>query len=238
MHQLRQRPFLTLLVSLFLLLVSYPILHAAAGTRLVFVIMFTAVFLSAFRVVFAQHRHRFLALGLAIPTLVGAWSGYVYPDMEGPTLLIGLHLFAALFFSLAIGTILWAVYRQSEVTAEGICGTLCGYLLVGVVFAHLYCLIETVLPGSFHGNTDFADRLAASEYRQFLLGYFSFITLTTVGYGDITPASGAARATAIVEAVTGQFYIAVLVADLIGKRVAQALGNRQSGTPQPPHSAN
>jgi hypothetical protein len=87
----------------------------------------------------------------------------------------------------------------------------------------VYSLLEAVAPGSFRLRQDLATPVHDPERRQFLLTYFSPVTLTTVGYGDITPGSDPARGLAAVEAVLGQFYIAVLIAELIGKRVAQAL---------------
>jgi hypothetical protein len=75
-----------------------------------------------------------------------------------------------------------------------------------------------VAPGSFGGLPP----AAGGPHAHFLLTYFSFVTLTTVGYGDITPAGDTARALAMIEAVAGQFYLAVLIAELVGKRLAQA----------------
>jgi hypothetical protein len=63
----------------------------------------------------------------------------------------------------------------------------------------------------------------------FQLTYFSFVTLTTVGYGDITPAREGPRGLAVVEAMVGQFYVAVLLGELIGKRVSHALEDRPKG---------
>jgi voltage-gated potassium channel Kch len=67
--------------------------------------------------------------------------------------------------------------------------------------------------------------LQVNEDRYFLLAYFSLVTLATVGYGDITPATELARSLAVVEAIVGQFYIAVLIADLIGKKLSQAVAH-------------
>src|SRR5204863_7015600 len=101
-------------------------------------------------------------------------------------------------------------------SADSIYGAFCGYLLVGLIFGHLYRCLEALSPGSFHGNADFMAHVQDERYTHFLLVYFSFVTLTTVGYGDITPASEATRGLAVVEAVIGQFYLAVLIGELIG----------------------
>lgn len=107
-------------------------------------------------------------------------------------------------------------------TSDTVCGALCGYVLVGVLFGHIYCAIESLLPGSFHGNGPVVEGLRDERSQHLLLTYFSLATLTTVAYGDIMPARGAARGLSVVEAVTGQFYLAVLIAELIGKRVSRS----------------
>jgi hypothetical protein len=98
----------------------------------------------------------------------------------------------------------------------------CGYLLVGLIFGHLYGAIDDLIPRSFGGAGWMGAELFDEGRRHFLLIYFSLSTLTTLGYGDITPASGAARGVAVVEAVSGQFYLAVLIAELIGRKVARS----------------
>jgi hypothetical protein len=93
--------------------------------------------------------------------------------------------------------------------------------VVGLAWGTLYSVIEVANLGSFQASSDLADALRSTKTRQSVLVYYSFVTLTTVGYGDITPVSPAARTLAWLEAMMGQFYIAVLVAFLIGIRVSQ-----------------
>jgi voltage-gated potassium channel len=76
-------------------------------------------------------------------------------------------------------------------------------------------------PGSFQAAGEMADALKLAETREPVLTYYSFVTMTTVGYGDITPLSPPARTLAWLEAMMGQFYIAVLVAFVVGIRVSQ-----------------
>jgi hypothetical protein len=182
-------------------------------------------------VIFTDTPLRFLALVLGIPTLVGAWVGYVLPGLP---LAVGFHVVAVLFLGFTVATIYRDIHRQKVVSADSIHGALCGYMLVGLLFGHVYRCIEAVSPGSFHGNEEFLAQLRDEERRNFLLIYFSFTTLTTVGYGDLTPASEASRGVAIAEAVIGQFYLAVLIAELIGKRVAQVLSDQQASRANAP----
>jgi hypothetical protein len=218
MDLLRRRRFLLLLVTIGLLLVIYPVVRDAVGGRLFFHVLLTLVLVAAWYVLFTQWRLRVLALLFGIPALVGAWTGYALP---APRLVAGFHAAAALFLAVTVAAILQAILREETVSADTICGAFCGYLLVGVAFSHLYCMVDSLSPGSFRDRVVLATP-PADEHRYFLLTYFSLVTLTTVGYGDIVPTGGAARALVAIEAVLGQFYIAVLIAQLVGIRVSQA----------------
>lgn len=113
----------------------------------------------------------------------------------------------------AAGAALRYALRGREVGREHVSAALGAYLLLGLVCGHLYWAMERSVPGSVAmqaGETVFT--IAKSVY-------FSFATLTTVGYGDITPRSELARGVATLEAVLGQLYLAVLVARLLGRYV-------------------
>ncbi len=107
--------------------------------------------------------------------------------------------------------IMYNVLRQKRITIDLIFGALCVYLFVGIDFAIVYSILHDFEPTSFA----FAHEGVDSLY------YFSYMTLTTVGYGDITPMSSAARALTVVEAITGQILLVVIVARLIGLQIAQ-----------------
>ena len=118
--------------------------------------------------------------------------------------------------------ILVDVLAARQIVFDMICGALCVFVLFGMCWANLFTLLERLAPGSF--AIDFgryhvdaaADPLAAAG----VFTYYSFVTLTTVGYGDIVPASATARWLVWVEAVFGQFYMAVFVSRLIGLQVS------------------
>ncbi|MHB8900006.1 MAG: potassium channel family protein, partial [Thermoguttaceae bacterium] len=136
--------------------------------------------------------------------------------------LIGAYLLAVCFLGFSLFGILRTILARDP-SGDAIPGALCGYLLLGIIWTLLYSAVDTAFPGSFNmpsrGDTDIANALPASG----VLSYFSFITLATVGYGDVTPATPLARTLAWMEAVTGQFYLAVLVAGLVGFKITQAV---------------
>jgi hypothetical protein len=113
-----------------------------------------------------------------------------------------------------------SVLKQREVTGETICMAVSVYLLLGFTWALLYAIMFQVHPDSFGGVT-------SGHPTEFLhifpiLGYFSLTTLSTIGFGDITPLTLQARYAAVAEGITGQFYLAILVARLVGMQMSQA----------------
>ena len=95
------------------------------------------------------------------------------------------------------------------------------FLLLGLCWAFIYALIEVLNPGSF-SVASITTAGSSSAYT-----YFSFVTLTTLGYGDISPVAQVARSFAILEAITGQMYLAVLVARLVGTQIAHDMASEK-----------
>jgi hypothetical protein len=112
---------------------------------------------------------------------------------------------------------------------DSVFGSICGYLLLGMAWGVLYSMLDTVWPGSFEVERRLAEQVHANDSRIHLFTYYSFITLTTVGYGDVTPLSTPARTCAWLEALTGQFYLAVLVAGLVGALLAKKSQASETG---------
>jgi hypothetical protein len=106
------------------------------------------------------------------------------------------------------------------VTAELILGAINVYLMIGMAFAFLYGLIEHLQPGSFTGLAAFSG--APERVIEFV--YFSFVTMTTLGYGDVSPLTSYAMTASYAEAMFGQLYLAILVARLVGLYIARPRG--------------
>jgi hypothetical protein len=149
---------------------------------------------------------------MAIPAL---GLGWVADLTELPFLRTLSRLFLAIFFSIMLVSLLAYIRRAKEITADLLMGAASTYFLVGLFWAFVFFFIETFSPGSFRLEGSGADMESQ-------LIYYSFVTLTTVGYGDITAASMIARSYSVLETVTGQLYLTVLVAGLVGLHISQS----------------
>jgi amino acid transporter len=124
-----------------------------------------------------------------------------------------------------------SVLKQREVTGETICMAISVYLLLGFTFAFLYGLMFQLHPESFGGLVAANPGHPTGIQSIFpVLGYFSLTTLSTIGFGDITPLTLQARYAAVAEGITGQFYMAILVARLVGLQMSRS-AVQQTGNP-------
>ena len=148
-----------------------------------------------------------IVLGLALPWLYLTW---LHPVWSGSALdNVASILLAACTLYLA-GVLLLKVVTAERVSHDEISGAIAVYLLLGIAWAVIYVVIESLSPGAFH----LGSAAQGTIWEQML--YFSLITLTTLGYGDIAPLTPAGRIWAALEAVTGTLYLAVLISRLVG----------------------
>ncbi len=139
--------------------------------------------------------------------------------MEKNTLAIYQLASVFLFLSFTLYLCWKQVMFSGRVDRNKIIGSICIYILLAVIWAFAYLMVEMFVPGSFNG-------LKSGLWQENLeaLVYYSFVTITTLGYGDIAPIQPLARFMAYLEAITGIFYTTVLVASLIGMRLAHHSG--------------
>ncbi len=155
--------------------------------------------------------------------IVGTILNGLSVTREDDTLHVISLLALFLFLLLASFNAMRQVAVGNEINPNRIIGAICVYLLLGVMWSIAYAVIEYSQPGSFKGLTE---AVAPAWNTDFV--YYSFVTITTLGYGDITPLSQTARSLSFAEAIVGQFYIAVLVAGLVSAYISAKQGGSDS----------
>jgi voltage-gated potassium channel len=210
----RQTRFLLLLISLLALMLLEPFLFDRTGIRFLLEIFFSIILFSSIFAVSVKKGATLIALLLALPKLGTTWA---ISFITHPLLFLFDSILGFMFFAYIIVLILLHIFRQEDVTLETIYGAIVVYILIGIMWVSLYNVTEVLHPQSFSMAADLA-----TESRKALF-YYSFVTLTTLGYGDITPISDPAKSLAMLEAIVGQMYIAVLIARLVGMHISQGL---------------
>ena len=217
----RQRRYLFLLGALFGLLVIEPIASAFGIMESLFDTLFVVV-MAVLVLALAQDKV-WRVLGCIFCAAVAAsliGGRFLTATAQDASLFTG-HAIGALFFVVLAGKIVQSTFESQELSWDTVFGAICGYLLLGVAWGLTYAMIHAVNPESFQLGNAILPQMEQRDSSRNIFMYYSFVTLTTVGYGDITPASIPARTLSWVEAVTGQLYLAVLIAGLIGDLVAR-----------------
>ncbi len=195
----------------------YPLVHTFVGIVLL-QIVYTAILLSALYTVMRSPALFRAGLVLLIPALFANW---VLNPVDNPVLSVIASSAILAIMLAAIGSMLRHIILAKRISQDIIFGSVAVYLLAGVTWAFCYEFVNDLMPGQVIETV--GDVLTmenrAAMFPEFT--YFSFITLTSVGYGDLTPIGAPARALAIVEGIFGQLYTAILIGKLVGMKVAQ-----------------
>jgi Ion channel len=209
--------FFYLLASLLLLVALSPLTGSPDQPKILSEILFTAILLSGIWSVSRKSRDTIVALILAVPMLTTLWLNLWF---DNKSLSLASDIASAIFLIYTMAIILGFIFKQQLVTKDVIFASVVVYLVIGVLWSLFYSMFEILAPGSFA----FANAEPGTSPLQF--SYFSFVTLTTLGYGDIAPLSPPAKSFAILEAIIGQMYIAVLIARLVGMYAANLTRKR------------
>jgi hypothetical protein len=188
-----------------------PFLEPGSGRNLAGDIAYALLLISGVRALGEQKLARMVLLPVALVTLTLELGSWAVP-VPAP-LVLGCYLFSLLLF---LAVVLGQTLRAGPVTFHRLLGAVAAYLLLGIIWAYAYELVALLRPPAFSGAVNLADGPRAFYY-------FSFVTLTTVGYGDVLPVHPAARSLAMLEAVTGPLYLAILVARLVSLAVQSDL---------------
>ena len=217
-EQLRQvfvvNKFFLLLAALVVTLVCAPVLDDGGLVgRMMHLTCLTLVILAAVAASLARRGMFWAGVFIAAVALPVLWSDAAF---QSEPLTIGRLIVSALFFVAMASMILVAVFRDDHTPVQAIFGAICSYLLIGLAWAMIYAAIEHVDDNPFavaHRRTVGTEGSEFTAFSQLI--YFSFVTMSTLGYGDISPRSPFAESATWMQSVTGQFYLAVLVARLI-----------------------
>jgi hypothetical protein len=139
-------------------------------------------------------------------TIVVDWIKFFYPEVQMVSTI--RPLITASVLTLLLIMTLRSIFQAVEISKNVILGALCGYILIGYIGAFLTMSVSVIYPGSYN---------IAGELHVMEAFYFSFVTMTTLGYGDILPLTDQARAITIVLSVLGPMYVAILIAMMVGK---------------------
>jgi hypothetical protein len=214
-----QRKFQFLLASLVLLFVLMPFFRHELISDLVqsFVLLFGVYAVSSRRGSFV------VSAILMFLTLAAVWLNY---HLQMKPLFLLSHILYFAFCGLLSTVILTQVLRAQRVTSDVIAGAICVYLVLGVLWANVFAVIETVQPGSFAGLEVIIspDKKGVLEDQFSHFIYYSYVTMSTLGYGEIVPVTRPARSLAALEAIMGQLYLATLIARLVGMHISYRPG--------------
>lgn len=196
------------LIALVSLLVLTPLVEGLSQDTLIEGVLLTVVLGSAVLAVGAERRTLVIAMALSIPAILSKWIQHFAPEV------VPIEVFpvaAILFVGFVVFNLLRFILRASQVDTEVLCAGIATYLTLGLLWTFAYVWVSQVSPNAFtiSGKPD------SHELSGFDALYFSYVTLTTVGFGDITPTAPTARMLAVLEALTGTIYLAVLVARLV-----------------------
>ncbi|OPY15669.1 MAG: Ion channel [Syntrophus sp. PtaU1.Bin005] len=205
--------FSYLFFTIILLFLLRPFIAGAVAVTFVTDIFLWFIIISCVWAVYEKRKNQWVVIAIAATVILADLFGFLFPSAVTSW---ASQIAVFFFLGYAVINILFYLARQENVTADMIMAGASEYVLMGLLWASLYSLIETIYPGSFN--------FAGAKNRAGFI-YFSFVTLTTTGYGDVLPVTEQARSLAILETLIGQLFIAITVARLVSLYTVS--GNKQ-----------
>ena len=201
-----------LFISLTLLLLLPPFLITFEYIGYTIYLLLTLVVVNCSIILFDHSRKPIYGVFASILTIVFLWLS-VTNDWQNQVLQVIRMVIMVLFFGFTFAKMIGEIFKLERVTGKVVIGARGAYLLLGFIGAFLFQIVQLIHPNSFTNMDMFAD----SFYNEI---YFSFVTISTLGYGDISPLTAQGQAIAILVAISGQLYLAILMAMLVGKFLA------------------
>ena len=216
-------PFLWLLIAQVAFMATSPLASLSPEGQWIRIIGLFAILISGVYAAAVRRGFLIIAVALMLPAIF-AWLG---PDVFSATAdEVSRLLSAAACFAFTVGIVTSAVAHHKEVRRETILGGIDAYLLLGLTFMLFHQAVALADPGAYTINGAAINEFSAESRKSYGLStmlYFSFTTLTTLGYGDIAPHSPIARLLTSTEAIIGQLYVAIFIARLVSIQVSQRI---------------
>lgn len=220
---------LWLLITLVLAMAAQPlIVHVAVAARILSAGLVFGMMLFVLLVALDPGWQRRLAAALLLPAVIIELTHYAFAARSYPALAIAFHICMALFFAFVVSHIVRNLFRKRP-EVDDIIGAFTGYLIVGLFWSQLYVLAWLLIPDAFSIDPRIAWQLEGWHTRRALFDYFSFATQASVGYADITTTSPITNTFAWMEVMFAQFYLAVVVAAIVGLKLAQGSQAEKAG---------
>lgn len=217
--------YIYLFIALLLPYILHPMIEAEDLGIGLMDAAFSLVLIVALFAVSTQKHVRYAALALMVFAQFFLLSDVVFQGVPHRLVTIGVSCIYLMYTTIFL---LYRILTRRDVTSNTIFASLCIYLMIGYIWAFLYSMLEIVAPGSFSIDTDVFRYQMGHDHTYTELYYFmyySFTSLTTLGLGDIMPASPWARVLTVSEAIVGQIYLVVLVSRLVGMHISQRNSN-------------
>ncbi len=205
-----------------LLLLLFPFLEGGKNRMMILIILFSVILFLGIHAVSYQRKNVIIGSIFGLPWFLLTWVNFF---ISTPSFILATisDIFLCLFYFFTALLILSYILKSSRVTGDVLYGAVSVYLLIGGAWYAIYTVIYSLHPGSFiiaaiH-NID-----GVINWSDFL--YFSFSTLTTLGYGDVIPVTSSARSFAMLEAIVGVMYLAIIISRLVGLYIADSLNSK------------
>lgn len=205
---LQDRQYWILLTALLSLIVLPAFMGSEVFSNLLFKVTLSIVFFTSVSAVMTGRRLFMYGLWLALAIILLQWISSQFKDQTN--LIILNNVIFLLFFIYIVHRLFLVILRSGRVTVDVIVVSVCIYLIIGIVFAILCSTMHFLFDNAYSQTFS-----PGSYIYEFI--YYSFITMATVGYGDVSPTISQTQALAVIMGITGQLYMTIIVAVLVGK---------------------
>ena len=211
--------------------VASPLLaQATLEAHVASILLFGLVCVAVFRALFATRRRRWIGSLLAGTSLAVGLARLFMPELLQMRMDVVLNISASAFYVFVLTVILNHVFSTRRLGIDDVVGAFSGYIVIALLWGRLYVLTWLAAPGSFRISSDIEWQLHEWSTLHALFDYYSFTTISSIGYAYITTSAPPSNTLVWVEVMCGQFYLAVVVATIVGMKMAEALAAPRDGT--------